>query len=127
MNNQLAPILREALKSEYSKELGGWAKDVHEKLENLLHKQVADDLSVGLLLGGAKTAYGICNVETDDVIVFLLTDPTDIDSKQITCVRKSRYKDFSAVMKQTYRFNPSKADAQAAKMKLTSIKEESET
>ena len=82
---------------------------------------------LSFLLFTLRTAYGICNAESDDVIVFLLTDPTDIDSKQITCIRKSRYKDFSAIMKQTYRFNPKEADEQAAKMKLASIQEDSET
>eukprot|EP01128_Nolandella_sp_AFSM9_P009253 TRINITY_DN5872_c0_g1_i1.p1 TRINITY_DN5872_c0_g1~~TRINITY_DN5872_c0_g1_i1.p1 ORF type:complete len:133 (+),score=26.28 TRINITY_DN5872_c0_g1_i1:230-628(+) len=47
----------------------------------------AATLSLGLYVGGALRDYSVLSSQDEDIIIYLLLDVTDIDSKQMTFVK----------------------------------------
>jgi len=107
MEVSLAQELRKTLKKD-DDSIASWAGEIQAKFLDTIHSNVSNDLSVGIALGGSmRSKFVQVDTDGDDVIIFLLTDPTDIDSKQITFIRNTLTREQeTAILNATYKFNP---------------------
>ena len=79
-------------------------RPICEKIRQRLAAAVSPSLSCGIIVGGAARDYHTECKGGEDVIVYLLSDPTNIDSKWLTFVKPGPHAE--AILAALYKYNP---------------------